>query len=72
MQQLYIDLNFEPGSDPSLQAKQITLVAVKGNTGISLEEAGLITADYWVTHEHNNGTPEKWGETYIGNVYTAP
>lgn len=77
MERLSIDINNEPNFDGtinlkniSLQANQITLVAVlKDESGITLEDAGLITADYWVIDEVNHYQPEQWKQNCLGKVY---
>jgi hypothetical protein len=78
MERLYIDLNNKPTKsegtiDPSkasLQANQIKLVAVLNDgSGISLENAGLITADYWLIDEDNHDQPKQWIIQHIGEVY---
>src|SRR6185369_13049538 len=76
MQRLFIDLNVEPNPDcsitPSLKANQVTLVAVlKDGSGMSLEDAGLITANYWVIDESNDD-PKQWTQSKIGSVYPQP
>ena len=78
MERLSIHLNNEPELDgtfelkqASLKPNQIKLVAVlKDGSGISLEDAGLIFADYWAIDEDSDD-PEKWVKTKIGRVYPS-
>ncbi|CAG8520107.1 12159_t:CDS:2 [Acaulospora colombiana] len=75
MKRLFIDLN--PGSrgdtvSQSLTPNQITILAVLNDgSGISLEEVGLISADYWVYDEgpKYDQEYENWSKKHVGQVY---
>ncbi|CAG8476361.1 1811_t:CDS:2 [Cetraspora pellucida] len=76
MQRLLIDTNPEPQEGgvviQSLQPSQITLVAVlKDGSGITLEEAGLISASYWIFDEgpKYDQNYENWTSKLLGQVY---
>ncbi|CAG8567940.1 21643_t:CDS:2 [Dentiscutata erythropus] len=75
MKRLFIDTNPEPSGDvvtKSLEPSQITLVAVlKDGSGISLEQAGLISAQYWIFDEgpEFDLEYENWTQKLMGQVY---
>ncbi|RIB29670.1 common central domain of tyrosinase-domain-containing protein [Gigaspora rosea] len=77
MQRLFIDTNPKPSgelTDQSLQPNNITLVAVlKDGSEISLENAGLISASYWICDEGPDFdlNYENWTKKRVGQVYPS-
>ncbi|CAG8612423.1 19345_t:CDS:2 [Gigaspora rosea] len=77
MQRLDVNLNLNNPNNPNnsgLKPEQITIIAaLSDGTGIDLEDAGLVNADYWVFDEGPGHTQDyvNWTQKYIENIYKA-